>query len=600
MSSHLKQSLSLTLAFLLALGLCFVTGLPSQAQFPMPEGLSAERLNDPPPEVTRYGNIEAIAVNSPLSNFTLFTIASPTVYDRNSEAVGDQIPVERRAEEIRDKLLLLIKRPMDPETLVFEVSMLRNIPVIDVRDERYTRPLILVSVTQYDADYNGLPVDELANKWRDRLEKDLRSRLERLPEDKQRVFQIISGLIFLTMVLFGLKYRVSKRQKQLRRRKQAISVETANSASAREALPGTSQVSIYEQVEQKKTSLFRKLQQTFTLNRRLAVLDFIQWLLFWLFVLAWYAGFVWVSIASPYLLLNSPLGGPLKVVVGLLSTWFFTGLAIRTCRRLIDYFATDREGMDLGDFILFGDAQRRQLRTITIAGAAKSLVTVLIALIGILQALQALNISTVSLVAITSVAGLAITFGSQNLVKDLVNGFFILAEDQYAIGDVIDLNGTAGLVEHLNLRVTQLRSSEGELVTIPNSGISQVKNLTRSWSRVSFSIEVAYHTNPDKALELLNEVSQTFYNDPEWRDKMRAEPAVLGIDSVSHSGLTITTWIQTEPAQQWAVGREFRLRVRRALGEHGIDIGTPRQTYVYEPMWNNAISFSEEMAEQEG
>jgi small conductance mechanosensitive channel len=92
---------------------------------------------------------------------------------------------------------------------------------------------------------------------------------------------------------------------------------------------------------------------------------------------------------------------------------------------------------------------------------------------------------------------LAISFGSQSLVKDLVNGFLILAEDQFAIGDVIDVGSAAGLVENLNLRVTQLRSSDGELVTIPNSAITQVKNLTRSWSRVAFSIDVAYQTDPD-------------------------------------------------------------------------------------------------------
>jgi small-conductance mechanosensitive channel len=95
------------------------------------------------------------------------------------------------------------------------------------------------------------------------------------------------------------------------------------------------------------------------------------------------------------------------------------------------------------------------------------------------------------------------------------------------------------------------------LFTVPNSAITQVKNLTRSWSRVAFQIDVAYQTDPRLALQVLQDLSEKFYNDPEWHDQMVAEPEVLGIDSVTHSGMTITVWIRTQPAQQWAVGASF-------------------------------------------
>lgn len=203
--------------------------------------------------------------------------------------------------------------------------------------------------------------------------------------------------------------------------------------------------------------------------------------------------------------------------------------------------------------------------------------------VAIITALDILGIPTGSVLAIGGLFGLAFSFGSQRLVKDLVNGFLILAEDQYAIGDAIDVGNAVGLVENLNLRVTQLRSADGELVTLPNSSITDVKNLTRSWSRVNFSIDVAYQTDPEKALTVLREVAQELYEAPDWRDKILAPPDVLGIDSVSHGGMTITTWSQTAPMQQWAVGREFRLRVRQALEQNGIEIGVPRQTYVTEP-----------------
>lgn len=595
-SAFWKRPLSLAIAFVLALGISLAFEHPSQAQFALPEGFGQDGPVNAPEDVTRYGNIETIEVESPLSINNLFTIASPTVYDRSPEALSDQFPVEQRAREIEDKLLLLLRRatdlnrPLDPGSLVFEVSRLNNVAVVSVRDNKYPRPLILLSVTTLDADFNGMPVDELAEEWRDVLEAEVRSGIEKLPDDQRRVYQLLVVLFILTVTVSSLKFILSKRQKQLRQQKQAISVASASvvedpqAEGAMESDALESEVateSDNDRLVDRRASLLQGLQRIFSIDRRLAILDFAQWLLFWLLILSWYGGFSWVFIAARYLVDQELF--LLRVLLDVLRIWFFTGLTIRIIRRLIDYFTVSREGLDLTDLIaLNSDTQRVQLRASTIAGAAKGLATIAIALFGFLSALRALGISTASVVAIGSLAGLAITFGSQSLVKDLVNGFLILVEDQYAIGDVIDLGFAAGLVETLNMRITQIRSASGDLVTVPNSSINQVKNLTRSWSRVAFSIDVAYQTDPDHALIVMQEVAQTLYNDPDWHDKVLDEPTVLGIDSVSHTGMTLTTWIQTEPAQQWAVGREFRLRVRRALAEHGIEIGTPRQTYTLE------------------
>jgi small conductance mechanosensitive channel len=548
-------------------------GQPSQAQFSLPDGFGSQGPVGPPQGVVRYGNVEAIAVESPLSDTTLFTIASPTVYDRSPDAVGDRQTVEQRAEEIQAKLLLLIQRPMDSESLVFEVSQLNNVAVIDVKDNQFPRPLVLLSVTEFDADFNGQPIDELADQWRGILEDELRNGLKKLPDDQRRVNHILLGLLLLTTGLVALKYGLSKRQKQLRRQKKAL---RAAAAPEPDTVPGGEPAATLDApAVQARTAFVQRLQQVFTLDRQLAALDFLQWLLFWLMMLAWYSGFLWVAGVSPYLIRNQFKF--LDVLLSLLLIWFLTGLAIRVSRRLIDIVIHRWNPFNRVDFLDFGDAQRHELRSSTIAGAAKGLVTIAIALFGLLSALNEMGLPTASVVAIGSLAGLAITFGSQNLIKDLVNGFFILAEDQYAIGDVIDLGSqTTGLVENLNMRVTQIRSGKGELITIPNSAITQVRNLTRSWSRVEFAIDVAYHTNPDQALAVLRAVAHGLYTDPAWHDKILAEPTVLGIDSVSHSGITITTWIQTEPAQQWTVGRELRLRVRNALEANGIEIGIPQ------------------------
>ena len=567
------------MAFLLALSATLWLGQPSSAQFSLPDGFGQAETAGPPQGVTRYGNLEAVTVQSPLSNNTLFTIAAPTVYDRTPTAIGDQLPVEQRAQEIRAKLLLLLSRPMDPETMEFAVSQLNNVTVVDVRDTQYPRPLVLVSVTRFDADFNGQPIDQLAVNWRDTLEQELRQGLQKLPRDQLRVLQIVSGLLLLTLILAVLKYGLYRRQKQLRQQKRAIST-TASEAISDPDHPEVSAAAAPDQMTQARANFLQLLQQVFSLDRQLAALDLMQWLLFWLLILAWFGGITWVYWVSPYLFDQEFRF--LRGLPNLFLVWFLAGLAIRLSRRLIDRFTTSWEGPDLADFVHLGDAQRGQLRASTISQAAKGLVTVVILLVAILSALRSLGVPTASTVAIGSLVGLAITFGSQNLVKDLVNGFLILSEDQYAIGDVIDVGTAAGLVENLNLRVTQIRSAAGDLVTIPNSGITQVKNLTRSWSRVNFSIDVAYQTDPKAALAVMQTVAQALYNDPEWHDQIVSEPSVLGFDSVSHSGMTLTTWIQTEPGQQWAVGRELRLRVRQAIAENGIEIGTPRQTFALE------------------
>jgi small-conductance mechanosensitive channel len=577
LSFHTRRWFRLGVAFLLAFAITLGLDQPSSAQFALPEGFGHQAESAGPPQaVMRYGNIEAIAVKSPLSDTTLFTIASPTVYDRAPDALGDQQPVERRAEEIRAKLLLLLNREMDSESLTFEVSQLNNVTIIDVRDDQHPRSLVLASVTEFDADFNGKPIAQLAEDWRKILEKELRNGLKKLPEDQNRVYQIVVGLLLITLVVAGLKYGLHQRQKSLRQQKQALNLAD-HTAKAEVFQPKGTTVSLHERIPLWRDTFLQRLQQTFSLDRRLAALDFAQWVSFWLLIFAWIGGVGWVYAVSPYLLAQqfSFLSGVLQLLV----IWFTTGLAIRVSRRLIDRFTTSWEGPDLADFVNLGDAQRVHLRASTIAGAVKGLVTILILLVALLSVLGALGVPTASTVAIGSLVGLAVTFGSQNLVKDLVNGFLILSEDQYALGDIIDLDTAAGLVENLNMRVTQLRSASGDLVTVPNSSITQVKNLTRSWSRVNFSIDVAYQTDPEQVLSVMRTVAQQLYEDPEWQDKIVSEPNVLGIDSLSHSGMTLTTWIDTEPGQQWAVGRELRLRVRKVFEETGIAIGIPQQTY---------------------
>ncbi|CAK6688334.1 hypothetical protein IFHNHDMJ_00382 [Synechococcus sp. CBW1107] len=563
----------------------------SAAQLSLPDFGQTSGSN-PPAEVTRLGSIEVAPVRSPISGKELFVVASPTVVDRNAEGADLTAAVEERAGEVNARLRRAMldrqEPPMDADSLAVDVAVLNGVTVITARDAHYTQPLILVSTTQIDTSYHGLPIDELARQWRDILDTEIRAGLGELSsefvlQDLASVGRILLVLVALTVGVALVQHLLGLRQQRLRQRKDELQAraEPESPQTSMDPQAGVEAVERDERIDQQREAFLQGLDEVASLDRRLSMLSFLQWLLFWSLILLWYFGLY--QLVKQFPVLEKYSRGVLEIPIRLLLIWFFTGFLIRICRRLIDRLTSVKDGGSLLDVLTAGDSKRLQLRASTIAGAAKGFVTILIAGFGILLALGALGLPTGSVLAIGGIFGLAISFGSQNLVRDLVNGVLILSEDQYAIGDVVDTGTAAGLVENLNLRVTQLRSVDGELITIPNSNITQVRNLTRNWSRVAFSITVAYETDPDKALRVLTDVGLQLYDDPDWHERIVSEPTVLGIDTISHTGITITTWIQTEPAQQWAIGREFRLRVRRAFAEHGIDIGTPRQTYRLEP-----------------
>ena len=166
---------------------------------------------------------------------------------------------------------------------------------------------------------------------------------------------------------------------------------------------------------------------------------------------------------------------------------------------------------------------------------------------------------------------------SQNLIKDAINGFLIILEDQYALGDVIAVGNVTGLVEKLNLRITQLRDAEGRLITIPNSEIKIVANLSSRWSRADLSIPVAYQADVDQALKLIETVALDMDKDPQWQEEILETPQVLGVENFSDRGLMIRVWIKTQPLKQWDVAREYRRRLKIAFDQIGIAIPVPQQ-----------------------
>ncbi|MDZ4872498.1 MAG: hypothetical protein CLLPBCKN_001886 [Chroococcidiopsis cubana SAG 39.79] len=250
------------------------------------------------------------------------------------------------------------------------------------------------------------------------------------------------------------------------------------------------------------------------------------------------------------------------------------------------YVAIDRFTHALANNALLGaqDYVRLQLRVMTISGVAKSVTTISIVALGLLLVLSTLGVDLVPVLAGAGLLGVAISLASQSLIKDAINGFLIIVEDQYAVGDVINVGTFGGLVENLNLRITQLRDAEGRLITIPNSEIKIVANLSSRWSRADLSIPVAYNANLDQALFLIEEVGVEMDRDPQWRDQILERPEVLGVDNFGDRGLIIRVWIKTQPLKQWDVAREYRRRLKKAFDIADIAIPVPQQAvWVHTP-----------------
>jgi len=555
---------------------------PAQSQLPSLTTDATKYSPGLPEGVSRYGEYEVAQIRSPLDNKILFEITSPAIFNRDKIPEG-VLPVEVRVKEINDRLWRVFDRTISAkQTPVVTISTLNNRPIIQVSDDQSSRPIRLVTVTEPDADRNGKTLDELAEEWQQILQDEI-ARFKQLAAPEvtlQRLihaFKILLGLLIVSAVIWFLRRILTRRQKTLETRYQqelAAIAEVEKAQKLQTNAPSEmieGEAAEAREIADLRSRFLATLKHQFSLKRRLDIDKFLKWALFWIFILMWYIGIAHIMSTVPLLMRWSLYFW--ATPLALLAIWFGISFAIRISKSLIDRLMNSWE---VNPLLSFGEAQRIALRSTTIAEALKGFVTFVLMLVGIIWTLSLFGIPTGSILAGGAVIGLAISFGTQNLVKDLVNGCLILIEDQFAVGDVIEIDTKSGLVEKLNLRVTQLRNSEGQLITIPNSNITNVSNLTRLWSRVDFSIVVAYENDPKQVLDVLRQVSKQLYSEPEWRDRLPEPPDVLGIDDLSHTGMLVRVWIKTTPMEQWSVGREFRLRVRQAFAAHNIQIGKPQ------------------------
>ncbi len=462
----------------------------------------------------------------------------------------------------------------------------------------------------------------LAKVWREKIREQLSDALkEQGVIQKESLFYVkIFTIIFVSTVFLSLFFIWLKRRFKVRRRKISQRLENlenslavdpdssseeivAKAAQAEEAI-NAAQNSDGKSWDEKPQNFQNKNQYNLTdlpfeivasgveslwqyitrnalkhqtiLKQQLNVMLLLENILGWMQVIIWGLGFGAAMLFYP----------PTRTYAGLLAAspirialiWIFFSIADKVVDFFIDSllsrWATEAQQTST-------TPQRYNLRVKTYSAALSQLTSVIFYGLAMIFSLSILGLSTQGL-ASAGVLTLIATYIFQPHIKNVIQGCLILLTDQYAVGDVVQIGSVAGFVEKMNLYMTCLRGEEGRLISIPNGNIEMVQNLTKEWSRVDFKIEIAYDADVKQALQVIQQVAEEMRREPQWQDLILEPASILGVDGITHNGILIQVWIKTQPIQQWAVGREFRLRIKMAFDQAGIAIGMPQRM-----LWNH-------------
>ena len=226
----------------------------------------------------------------------------------------------------------------------------------------------------------------------------------------------------------------------------------------------------------------------------------------------------------------------------------------------------------------FLHAERRMNRTATLGQLFKNVASAVILAIAGLMILAEWGFNLAPLIAGAGIAGVAFGFGAQSLVSDFLSGVFMLLEDQYGVGDIIDLDGTSGTVEDVQLRVTRLRSVDGVVWWVRNGEITRVGNMSQNWSRAVLDVGVAYDADIAQVRSLMGDEAHKLFQEQEWESVLLEEPEVWGVESLGNDSVVVRLVLKTHPGEQWRVARELRERIKARFDAEGIEIPFPQRT----------------------
>ena len=260
-----------------------------------------------------------------------------------------------------------------------------------------------------------------------------------------------------------------------------------------------------------------------------------------------------------------------RIVIILVLAWMATRLARvglkRIKKRIIEKADLPEERLD-----------ETAKRPITMIRILQQTVTIGIWSVAMLMILRELGINIAPILAGAGIAGLALGFGAQNLVRDIIAGFFLIMENQIRVNDAVVINGTGGLVEQVNLRTIILRDVQGVVHVFPNGSIETLSNMTKEWSAYVFEIGVSYKEDTDRVVDILKEVGAELRADKEYGPLIREDIEVFGVDQLADSAVVIKGRIVTLPVKQWTVGRELLRRVKKTFEEEGVDMPFPHRS----------------------
>ena len=464
------------------------------------------------------------------------------------EVAANQSDLSARIKEIEQRLNDIARYYFQNRSTQLSVRKEAVGQLIDIYIAVDEKEIRLLSVTNQDATVKAMSIEQRAEQMVRELEDGLRqAKREREPSfliaQARRGAIALVFLIIATIVLYKLEKKARQQQ-----------------ASIHASLETTSEQAISTQITQNQRQQLAEIKY-----RGLQITRFGLWLGITLYLVGLFPYTRFIQV-----LISNVLRIPFRFFIVGLGIYFLTRFSFI----LVDKFTSALAN----NYLLTPEANLRlQLRISTISSVTKSILVVVWFVVGVLVGLSVIGVNIAPLLAGAGLIGVAISLASQNLIRDAINGFFIILEDQYAVGDVVGIADATGFVEAINLRITQLRDTEGRLITVPNSEIRTVTNYTSNWSQVDLKIPIAYHSDMEKAISLIEEISNSMMRDQSYRKDILEKPAFLGVDDFSNQGIILRVWIKTKPLQQWSIGREYRRRIKLAFDKAGIELSLPQQ-----------------------
>ncbi|KQX72575.1 MULTISPECIES: mechanosensitive ion channel family protein [unclassified Aeromicrobium] len=268
----------------------------------------------------------------------------------------------------------------------------------------------------------------------------------------------------------------------------------------------------------------------------------------------------------------------LIIVIGLVLRWFINRAVDRLVHRAgrgnVPGFIADSRAGEFLDGLKPANHARRQQRTETMGSLLKSISTGIILAVVVVTTLSTFGIDIAPIIASAGIVGVALGFGAQNLVKDFLSGIFMILEDQYGVGDTVDLGEATGTVEAVSLRITRLRDVNGTVWYVRNGEILRVGNQSQNWARTVLDVTVSYDADLDQVQRILQEVATTTYENEQFHDVIIEAPEVWGVERFDKDGVVVRVVLKTAPAQQWLVARAMRQRIKAEFDRAGITMPT--------------------------